>query len=143
MAAAKTSDSTDSKAAVASTPATATATATLPADCPPDVEALGRSSWTLLHSVTAAYPEKPTLAEQSTAMSFISSFGKLYPCGWCGEDFQKYMEREKVRVGSRDEFGRWMCEAHNEVNVKLGKKRFDCDKWEERWRTGWKDGRCG
>lgn len=76
-------------------------------------------------------------------MSFVKSFGKLYPCTWCGEDFQKYMEREKVRVGSRDEFGRWMCEAHNDVNVKLGKKTFDCDKWEERWRTGWKNGRCG
>ncbi len=53
------------------------------------------------------------------------------------------MERNKVRVGSRDEFGRWMCEAHNEVNQKLGKNVFDCNKWGERWRTGWKDGRCG
>ena len=76
-------------------------------------------------------------------MSFVSSFGKLYPCGWCGEDFRKYMERNKVRVESRDEFGRWMCEAHNDVNIKLGKNVFDCNKWEERWRTGWKDGRCG
>lgn len=52
------------------------------------------------------------------------------------------MVRNKVRVESRDEFGNWMCEAHNEVNRKLGKKEFDCTKWEERWRTGWKDGRC-
>jgi mitochondrial FAD-linked sulfhydryl oxidase len=93
--------------------------------------------------MTAAYPEKPTSAEQFTAISFVKSFAKLYPCSWCGEDFQKYMEREKVRAGSREEFGRWMCEAHNDVNVKLGKKTFDCDKWEERWRTGWKNGRCG
>jgi len=47
------------------------------------------------------------------------------------------------RVSSRDEFGRWMCEAHNAVNEKLGKEKFNCDRWEERWRTGWKDGRCG
>jgi FAD-linked sulfhydryl oxidase len=46
-------------------------------------------------------------------------------------------------VGSRDELGRWLCGAHNEVNVKLGKPVFDCAKWEERWRTGWKDGSCG
>ena len=32
--------------------------------------------------------------------------------------------------------GRWMCEAHNEVNRKLGKGEFDCSRWEERWRTG-------
>jgi mitochondrial FAD-linked sulfhydryl oxidase len=46
------------------------------------------------------------------------------------------MEREKVRVGSRAEFGKWMCDAHNEVNRKLGKELFDCNRWEERWRTG-------
>ena len=48
----------------------------------------------------------------------------------------------KPRLSGRSEFGNWMCEAHNVVNKKLGKKEFDCSKWEERWRTGWKDGRC-
>ena len=46
------------------------------------------------------------------------------------------------QVEGRDGLGKWMCEAHNEVNRKLGKEEFDCEKWEERWRTGWKDGRC-
>lgn len=46
------------------------------------------------------------------------------------------------KVSNREEFGQWMCEAHNAVNVKLGKKEFDCRFWEERWRTGWKDGSC-
>ncbi len=40
------------------------------------------------------------------------------------------------RVGGRGELGRWMCEAHNEVNRKLGKEEFECGGWEERWRTG-------
>lgn len=39
-------------------------------------------------------------------------------------------------LDSRDRFGLWMCMAHNAVNDKLGKKEFDCRKWEERWRTG-------
>lgn len=52
------------------------------------------------------------------------------------------MKENRVRTESREEFGRWMCEAHNGVNRKLGKKEFDCERWEERWRTGWKDGRC-
>ena len=46
------------------------------------------------------------------------------------------------RVEGRDALGRWMCEAHNDVNRKLGKREFDCSRWEERWRTGWKDGSC-
>lgn len=69
-------------------------------------------------------------------------FSRLYPCWVCAEDFQRYMEKEQIRVDSRNEFGTWLCEAHNAVNTKLGKPVFDCSKWEERWRTGWKDGRC-
>jgi len=113
-----------------------------PPACPPDVEELGRSSWTLLHSITASYPVSPTLAEQSQVRQFMGLFSKLYPCWVCAEDFQDFMTKNRVRAESREEFGQWMCEAHNDVNRKLGKKEFDCSKWEERWRTGWKDGRC-
>ncbi|KFX88827.1 hypothetical protein O988_08892 [Pseudogymnoascus sp. VKM F-3808] len=70
MAASETSNSPGTKGKTTKIPTT------LPDDCPPDVEALGRASWTLLHTMTAAYPEKPTLAEQSSAISFVKS------CGW-------------------------------------------------------------
>ncbi|KAH8727862.1 mitochondrial FAD-linked sulfhydryl oxidase-like protein ERV1 [Phaeosphaeriaceae sp. PMI808] len=119
-----------------------TSTQALTSDCPPDVEALGRSSWTLLHSITATYPTQPSPQLQSETKSFLSTFGKLYPCWVCAEDFQAWMSTNTPRVSSRSEFGTWMCEAHNAVNDKLGKSAFDCTKWEERWRTGWKDGRC-
>ncbi|KAI5919730.1 ERV/ALR sulfhydryl oxidase domain-containing protein [Camillea tinctor] len=111
-------------------------------DCPADVETLGRSTWTLLHSIAATYPKAPSPAEQSDLKTFMGLFSKLYPCWVCAEDFQAYMAKEKIRVGSRDDFGLWLCQAHNAVNTKLGKDTFDCSKWEERWRTGWKDGRC-
>ena len=45
-------------------------------------------------------------------------------------------------VGSRVKFSRWMCEMHNDVNKRLGKKLFDCSKIDERWLDGWKDGSC-
>lgn len=117
---------------------------TVPNDCPPDVETLGRSGWTLLHSIAATYPTQPTPAEQSDVQSFMHLFARLYPCWTCGEHFTRYMApgHKPVRTGSRDELGTWLCEAHNEVNKKLGKEVFDCARWEERWRTGWKDGRC-
>ncbi|KAI4597847.1 hypothetical protein KJ359_004124 [Pestalotiopsis sp. 9143b] len=129
-------------AAGAATTTGAAATLTIPRDCPPDVEQLGRSTWTLLHSIAATYPTAPSVREQTDLRSFMSLFSRLYPCWVCAEDLQTYMAREQIRVGSRDEFGKWLCEAHNAVNVKLGKSTFDCSKWEERWRTGWKDGRC-
>lgn len=124
------------------TNATANTTKGPPKDCPPDVEKLGRSTWTLLHSIAATYPETPSRTQQSDLLRFVDLFSKLYPCWVCAEDFQGYLGKEKPKVASRDEFGKWLCGAHNEVNRKLGKPIFDCGKWEERWRTGWKDGRC-
>ncbi|KAF2711655.1 mitochondrial FAD-linked sulfhydryl oxidase ERV1 [Pleomassaria siparia CBS 279.74] len=137
---------TDMSSLLAATKST-TATKTLskpPSDCPPDVTLLGRSSWTLLHSITATYPVSPTPSLQRETATFLSTFAKLYPCWHCASDFQAWMkeDRNAPRVSSREEFGQWMCEAHNAVNIKLGKKEFDCKRWEERWRTGWKDGRC-
>jgi mitochondrial FAD-linked sulfhydryl oxidase len=72
----------------------------------------------------------------------MGTFSRLYPCWSCAQDFQRYVASEGIKVGSRNEFGLWLCEAHNAVNRKIHRKEFDCSKWEERWRTGWKDGRC-
>src|ERR1044072_6783206 len=109
------------RAETPSTPTASTATPSLPSDCPPDVEALGRSSWTLLHSITATYPTPPHAQLPSDTKSFLSTVGKLYPCSVCAEDFQSWMTKNTPRVSSRSEFGTWMCEAHNAVNQKLGK----------------------
>lgn len=115
-------------------------------DCPPDVEALGRSTWTFLHSLSASYPVKASQEQQSEMRTFLKIFSRLYPCWVCADDFRNWMAepsgRNEPRLSGRADFGTWMCEAHNEVNRKLGKKEFDCRFWEERWRTGWKDGRC-
>ncbi|KAJ5967712.1 hypothetical protein N7501_003960 [Penicillium viridicatum] len=144
-----TSTSTTNKMTT-STPALAAAAtpspSETPSDCPPDVEELGRSTWTLLHSMAATYPEKANMEHQANMSGFLKFFAKLYPCWVCADDFQTWMAhpsgQNQPKLESRKEFGWWMCEAHNEVNRKLGKKEFDCRLWEQRWRTGWKDGRC-
>ncbi|KAI9727823.1 MAG: hypothetical protein M1834_007970 [Cirrosporium novae-zelandiae] len=132
-----------------STPSTPNSTSTslstsLPRDCPPDVEQLGRGSWRLLHSIAATYPEKATHTQQNEMRQFLLYFSKFYPCWTCGEGFNSWMTKKghEPRVEGRDTLGQWMCEAHNVVNRRLGKPEFDCSKVDERWRTGWKDGRC-
>ncbi|KAL6721414.1 Flavin-linked sulfhydryl oxidase of the mitochondrial IMS [Lecanora helva] len=137
--------STSSSSRISTTsPSTTSLPTAPPPDCPPDVDALGRSTWTFLHTLSASYPTTPSPSQKSQMTQFLALFAQLYPCWHCAEDFQSWMRRpgNEPRVGGRGEFGRWMCEAHNEVNRKLGKKEFECGKWEERWRTGWKDGRC-
>ena len=113
-------------------------------DCPPDVEELGRSTWTLLHGMTATYPTSAPPTTQSKTKQFLSLFSELYPCWVCAEDFQDWMREpgNEPKVEGQDVFGFWMCRAHNAVNVKLGKPEFDCGLWKQRWKDGWKDGSC-
>lgn len=145
MASAGAASSSTSTSPTSTTSTTATTTMQ-PSECPPDVEELGRSTWTLLHTLTASYPTTASSEQQSEMRSFLGLFSKLYPCWVCADDFRSWMAdpsgKNQPRLSSRAEFGQWMCEAHNAVNRKLGKKEFDCNLWEERWRTGWKDGRC-
>ncbi|KAF8461006.1 ERV/ALR sulfhydryl oxidase domain-containing protein, partial [Kalaharituber pfeilii] len=122
---------------------TTTTASNPPLECPPDSIALGRSSWTLLHTLSATYPVAPSPAEKSTMHTFLTTFSVLYPCWPCAKDFQEWMARPENRLNgtgswleSRERLGLWMCRAHNEVNRKLGKGEFDCGRWEERWRTG-------
>jgi FAD-linked sulfhydryl oxidase len=109
------------------------------------VATLGRHTWTLLHSISATYPARATAAQQAEMAGFLALFAKLYPCWVCGDEFGGWMGTpgNAPRVGGREELGRWMCEAHNEVNRKLGKAEFDCRLWKERWLSGWRDGSCG
>ncbi|SCU90943.1 LAME_0E10594g1_1 [Lachancea meyersii CBS 8951] len=106
-------------------------------DDPPDVELLGRSSWNLLHAVAASYPKAPTDLQKTEMKQFMTIFSHVYPCWWCAKDFDKFIRENAPRVDSREELGKWMCDAHNDVNRKLGKPIFDCNLWEKRWVNGW------
>lgn len=104
---------------------------------PPDKTELGRGSWTLLHTLPKFYPEAADASEQKKMKTFLSLFGEFYPCPPCAADFQDYLEEHPPRVSGREELGQWLCEAHNEVNDKLGKPSFDCKTWRQRWLDGW------
>jgi len=102
---------------------------------PPDITELGRSGWTVLHSVAAYFPEKPTEDNKTDATNFLNGFARLFPCKVCATDFQEVLTRHPPRLDNRKEFNMWMCEAHNEVNKKLGKPLFDCSTIEDRWKA--------
>lgn len=115
-----------------------------PEHCPPDVEILGRATWTFLHTTAAYYPEKPTPNQRVNMLSLLRSLPILYPCSHCASDLGDNMKANPPDVSGRAGLSRWLCERHNDVNEKLGKKRFDCGikSLDERWKDGPSDGSC-
>lgn len=111
-------------------------------ECPLDREELGRNSWSFLHTMAAYYPKKPSEDQKKSMTQFMDIFAQFYPCKDCAKDLRKSLQNSRPDVRDRYMFSKWMCQIHNEVNIKLGKPEFDCSKVLERWRTGWKDGSC-
>jgi len=111
-------------------------------DCPVDSMELGRSTWTFLHTMAAYVPDQPTRRERRELSHFMGTLSRFYPCQPCAQEMQTQLKKEPPQVNTRDDFSQWMCRLHNEVNTRLGKPLFDCSRVDERWRDGWKDGRC-
>ncbi|KDQ61492.1 hypothetical protein JAAARDRAFT_150222 [Jaapia argillacea MUCL 33604] len=113
-----------------------------PDNCPPDVEQLGRATWTFLHTTAAYYPNKPSPAQRANMLNLLHSLPILYPCSWCALHLGQEMKVHPPDVSNRARLSRWLCERHNDVNVRLGKEVFDCGKTDERWKDGPPDGSC-
>lgn len=133
-------------AALASGQALSTEISGPPADCPADVEQLGRATWTFLHTTAAYYPTSPTPTQQSSMLGLLHSLPSLYPCSHCASHLGENLKAHPPEgaVGGREVLMKWLCERHNDVNVRLGKGMFDCGigSLDERWRDGPGDGRC-
>ena len=110
--------------------------------CPLDREQLGRNTWNYLHSMAAYWRETPSVKQQSEMRGFIRTFSKTYPCEDCAYALRVWMKGNPPQVSSQSTLSKWFCEAHNEVNERLGKRLFDCSLVDKRWKDGWDDGSC-
>ncbi|WUR02570.1 sulfhydryl oxidase (ERV1p) [Vairimorpha necatrix] len=99
-------------------------------------ERLGRSTWTLLHTMAAVYPAFPTVQHKRDTLQFIYLLSSLFPCAECAGHFQKLLSLNPPQVSSHDNFVQWLCKAHNIVNKRLNKPIQDCTKVEGVWSCG-------
>eukprot|EP00563_Minutocellus_polymorphus_P004459 CAMPEP_0181043842 /NCGR_PEP_ID=MMETSP1070-20121207/12932_1 /TAXON_ID=265543 /ORGANISM="Minutocellus polymorphus, Strain NH13" /LENGTH=188 /DNA_ID=CAMNT_0023122215 /DNA_START=161 /DNA_END=724 /DNA_ORIENTATION=- len=106
-----------------------------PPACPPTSGLLGKSSWNLIHSMAAWYPDNPSREDERMMTQFMNAFARFYPCTYCATDFQNNLAKSPVKARSREDLCMWLCEQHNLVNEKLGKGLFNCDMktLDERW----------
>jgi FAD-linked sulfhydryl oxidase len=131
-----------SAAALAASPSDASLSTADP--CPVDIDQLGRATWTFLHTAAAYYPIRPTPAQKSSMLALLKSLPVTYPCHHCASHLAENLKEHppEPHVADRATLSKWLCERHNDVNVRLGKARFDCSKTDERWRDGAADGSC-
>uniref|UniRef100_A0A1B6IW06 Sulfhydryl oxidase n=1 Tax=Homalodisca liturata TaxID=320908 RepID=A0A1B6IW06_9HEMI len=111
-------------------------------NCPLDKNELGRSTWGLLHTIAAYYPDNPSQETRDDVRIFFEKFAKLYPCRSCADHFREQITSFPPRVSNQQTLSRWLCDMHNLVNQRTGKPIFDCSRVNERWRDGWRDGSC-
>lgn len=87
----------DASSAKASKPAAAASTSTstpaptlqLESECPLDRSELGHSTWNMLHTIAANYPDSPSADDQQQAINLILALSKLYACPVCAQDFRE------------------------------------------------------
>lgn len=89
----------------------------------------GPSAWTLLHTISFAYPEEPTDDAKKRAYDFLCAFAANIPCKKCRDDWEPYIHAhlqssDSEHLKNRETFSRFMTEAHNHVNRKLKKREF-------------------
>eukprot|EP01015_Nassula_variabilis_P032386 TRINITY_DN7542_c0_g2_i4.p1 TRINITY_DN7542_c0_g2~~TRINITY_DN7542_c0_g2_i4.p1 ORF type:complete len:171 (+),score=19.39 TRINITY_DN7542_c0_g2_i4:65-577(+) len=100
-------------------------------------EQMGHMGWTLLHLMTGNYPVEPTIEDQQKMNEFLHLFGYFYPCKECSGHFLEMLKNKPVRASSREELMAYLCELHNEVNIRLNKSVFNCKLVQLQW------GDCG
>jgi len=85
----------------------------------------GPLGWLTLHSVSAIYPENPTIEEKLLLEKFVENFKESMTCPHCKSHFtsmlKTYKQRHPEWTSSRFNFFLFVCRAHNTVNRRLDK----------------------
>lgn len=86
----------------------------------------GPSGWKFLHSITAIYPEKPTLTDKMLMRDFMIVLCDILPCKYCRASFNKYSISLDITpfLDTQDKMQEWMYKMHNKVNGKLRRQGF-------------------
>lgn len=97
---------------------------------------VGKATWTLLHTLAAKYPEKPSIIRQSMTKLWLDLLPEVYPCEECATHMRENMARCPPVTTSRDALEDWICCFHNLVNDQLNKTwSQDCKQWKDYWRS--------
>ena len=87
-------------------------------------ETLGPDTWSLLHSVAAIYSNHPNETEKESLKDFFEGLMYFYPSK--SKLMEEILKEHPLEYSNREELVYYMCQIHNILNKKLGKKKFSC-----------------
>ena len=87
-------------------------------------ESLGPNTWSLLHSVAAIYSNHPNKTESESIKDFFEGLMYFYPSK--SELMEEILKDHPLGYSNREELVYYMCQIHNIMNKKIGKKKFSC-----------------
>jgi len=93
------------------------------------MERWGPAAWNTLHAFAHSLPLTLDERQQSDFANFLYLFGSYLPCPKCRSHFKEYLDTH-VDVNTfrtRESSIIFLNEAHNDVNVRLGKRVFTLD----------------
>lgn len=84
----------------------------------------GPPGWRFLHSVTLAYPLKPTLQQKNETKRFFLDLKNVIPCSTCREHYKGHLAKRPITdkvLANRQNLVCWLIDIHNDVNRMLKK----------------------
>jgi hypothetical protein len=88
----------------------------------------GPLGWATLHSISACYPDTPTMYEKELIMRWFKMFTQTIVCPSCMQHFEEmldgYIQRNPNWNASRKNLVEFVFRAHNTVNARTYKKVY-------------------
>jgi hypothetical protein len=91
-----------------------------------DPDIWGPHAWMFLHSVTLAYPEKPTDIDKTNFEKFFNSLQPVLPCKKCSDNYKIHIDENPIlnHLDNKEKLVKWLIDIHNRVNRINGKKDY-------------------
>lgn len=89
----------------------------------------GSHLWFSLHTISFAYPIKPTVTDQNNYKNFFVSLQNVIPCSVCQRNYKRHLLEHPIdkHLNSRKDLVYWLIDIHNMVNSEIGKKFMSYD----------------
>ena len=89
----------------------------------------GSHLWFSLHTISFAYPIKPTITDQNNYKNFFVSLQFAIPCSVCQRNYKRHLLEHPIdkHLNSRKDLVYWLIDIHNMVNSEIGKKFISYD----------------